>query len=80
MTALRVLVATNMYPSPDRPYFGIFVARQVEAIGALGIDTRVETIAAGRARTFDCLFTAFPILGALRRSSSTGPTAGPKRH
>ncbi len=48
MTALRVLVATNMYPSPDRPYFGIFVARQVEAIGALGIDTRVETIAAGR--------------------------------
>lgn len=46
--SLRVLVATNMFPSVTRPYFGIFVARQVDAIVARGVDARVETIAAGR--------------------------------
>lgn len=48
MSAPRVLVVTNMYPGPDRPYFGIFVARQVEAIEARGIETRVEMVAAAR--------------------------------
>jgi glycosyltransferase involved in cell wall biosynthesis len=48
MKAPRVLVVTNMFPSAERPYFGIFVARQVEALEALGVETTVETIAAGR--------------------------------
>lgn len=38
MTALRVLVVTNMWPRPDRPAFGIFVAEQVAALGAAGLD------------------------------------------
>ena len=33
---LRVLVVTNMYPSGDRPAYGVFVRTQVEALRALG--------------------------------------------
>ena len=29
---LKVLVVTNMYPTADRPYFGIFVKEQIDAI------------------------------------------------
>ena len=29
---MKVLVVTNMYPTADRPYFGIFVKEQVDAI------------------------------------------------
>lgn len=34
----RLLVVSNMYPSPQAPYFGVFVQRQVRALQALGID------------------------------------------
>jgi glycosyltransferase involved in cell wall biosynthesis len=33
---LRVLVATNMYPTPDRPALGTFVAEQVESLRRRG--------------------------------------------
>jgi glycosyltransferase involved in cell wall biosynthesis len=38
MTAdrLRVLIVANMYPSPSRPSFGVFVADQVAALRATG--------------------------------------------
>ena len=38
MTAdrLRVLIVANMYPSPERPAFGVFVADQVAALRATG--------------------------------------------
>ena len=35
---MRVLIVTNMYPTPDRPYYGIFVKEQVEAIRQLYSD------------------------------------------
>lgn len=35
---MRVLFATNMYPLPERPSYGIFVKRQAEAVKALGHD------------------------------------------
>jgi glycosyltransferase involved in cell wall biosynthesis len=41
MTAPRVLVATNMYPSASNPARGAFVQAQVEALGALGIPVDV---------------------------------------
>ena len=41
---LRVLTVTNMFPTPDTPVFGIFVARQVEAIRKLGHHVHVEFI------------------------------------
>lgn len=46
---LRVLVVTNMYPSPIAPpHFGIFVARQVEGLRRAGVDVSVEVVAAER--------------------------------
>ena len=38
---MRVLVVTNMYPTEDRPHFGIFVKEQVESLGKLGVDVDV---------------------------------------
>lgn len=35
---MRVLVATAMYPTPERPYFGTFVRSQVESLRAAGVD------------------------------------------
>src|SRR5437764_9686662 len=32
-----LLVVTNMWPEPTRPVYGIFVARQVEALQAAGL-------------------------------------------
>ena len=34
----RLLVVSNMYPSPQAPYFGVFVQRQVRAMRALGVE------------------------------------------
>jgi glycosyltransferase involved in cell wall biosynthesis len=65
MSAPRVLVVTNMYPGPDRPYFGIFVARQVEGIEARGVAVRVETIAAGRGEA-DYFLGRSRVRGAVR--------------
>ncbi len=38
---MRVLVLTNMYPTTEKPWFGIFVAEQVEDLGGVGVDTDV---------------------------------------
>jgi len=38
---IRVLVVTTEFPRPDNPGSGIFVARQVEALRAAGIDVEV---------------------------------------
>ena len=38
---MRVLVLTNMFPTEDRPHFGIFVDEQVESLRRLGIDVDV---------------------------------------
>jgi teichuronic acid biosynthesis glycosyltransferase TuaC len=39
--SLRVLVVTNMFPTPEEPWFGSFVRDQVEDLRRLGIDLRV---------------------------------------
>lgn len=44
----RLLIISNMYPSPDAPYFGVFVQRQVAVIESLGIEC-VLAVACGRA-------------------------------
>ncbi|MGC8861785.1 MAG: glycosyltransferase [Armatimonadota bacterium] len=38
---MNVLVVTNMYPSETRPYLGVFVRDQVEALRAAGVDVDV---------------------------------------
>ena len=45
---VKVLVVTNMYPTARRPYFGIFVQRQVEALRRLGVPVAVEVVAGDR--------------------------------
>ena len=41
---MRILAVTNMFPTPENPVFGIFVARQIEAIRNLGHHVEVEFI------------------------------------
>ena len=41
MSALKVLVVTNMYPTTEAPWAGVFVAEQVEDLRALGLDIDV---------------------------------------
>ena len=38
---MKVLVLTNMYPSPEQPWFGAFVHEQVVDLRALGLDVHV---------------------------------------
>lgn len=39
---MRVLIVTNMYPTPAKPTYGIFVAEQVEALRKAGPDSVVD--------------------------------------
>ncbi|HOE96353.1 MAG TPA: glycosyltransferase family 4 protein [Candidatus Sumerlaeota bacterium] len=39
---LRVLVVTNMYPTPAAPYYGVFVKEQVDALRELGVEAGLE--------------------------------------
>jgi glycosyltransferase involved in cell wall biosynthesis len=38
---MKVLVATHMYPSPNRPAFGVFVKEQVDSLKDAGVDVDV---------------------------------------
>src|SRR3990172_2642666 len=38
---MRVLKVTNMYPTDERPHFGIFVRQETESLRRLGIDVDV---------------------------------------
>jgi glycosyltransferase involved in cell wall biosynthesis len=50
---LRVLAVTNMYPTADRPGFGVFVARQMESVARAGVEVHIEFIdARGRLRRY----------------------------
>jgi len=62
---LRILIVTNMYPAPGRPYFGVFVERQVEAARRRGIDVRVEVVAGDRGKA-DYLLARRRVRGAIR--------------
>lgn len=62
---LRVLAVTNMYPSAARPYFGIFVKRQLDAMRDAGVDISVEVVAADRGEA-DYLLARRRIAHAIR--------------
>ena len=51
---MRVLLVTNMYPSPRRPHFGTFVHDEVEALRKLGVEMDVF-FADGQRRTLNYL-------------------------
>lgn len=45
---MRVLIVTNMYPSRERPEFGVFVRDQLEALGRIdGVDVDLYVIEGG---------------------------------
>jgi teichuronic acid biosynthesis glycosyltransferase TuaC len=41
---MKVLTITNMWPSEDRPFYGIFVARQMNSLPAVGVELEVVPI------------------------------------
>jgi glycosyltransferase involved in cell wall biosynthesis len=41
---MKVLVVTNMYPSPERPHSGTFVRSQVESLQGLGVEVCLYVI------------------------------------
>jgi glycosyltransferase involved in cell wall biosynthesis len=45
--AVRALLVTNLYPTPARPRLGRFVADQVEAVRALGVEVELFTFPTG---------------------------------
>ncbi|MBA2628210.1 MAG: glycosyltransferase [Gemmatimonadales bacterium] len=63
---MKVLFVTNMYPTAERPSFGIFVARQAAALREAGVDVAVEPIA-GHRRQPDYFLARRRIAAAVRR-------------
>lgn len=47
---MRVLTVTNMYPEPQNPAWGTFIASQVESLVAQGVDTDVMIIRGYRSK------------------------------
>ncbi len=47
---MRVLILTNLYPSPERPAWGTFVRSQVESLADEGIVTKVFCIDGSKSR------------------------------
>ncbi len=50
LAAVRALIVTNLYPTPERPRLGRFVADQVEAIRARGAEVELFTFPLGARR------------------------------
>ncbi len=48
---MRVIVCTNMFPTPSRPTYGIFVKEQLEDLRRLGVDVRVLSFDASESRS-----------------------------
>ncbi|MHB8510996.1 MAG: glycosyltransferase [Actinomycetota bacterium] len=73
----RLLVISNMYPSSDAPYFGVFVERQVRAFESLGIACKlaVSDEFAGGSFSNAALKYAKLSWNALSRGSSDAPDA-----
>ena len=40
-TGVKIVIATSLFPTPDLPYRGVFVANQVVCLKQLGMDVRV---------------------------------------
>ncbi len=63
----KVLLVTNMWPSRERPYFGLFVQEQVEAFGKGGFNLEFEILVIdGYKSKLNYVFSVFSILKAIR--------------
>ncbi|MBN2002382.1 MAG: glycosyltransferase [Anaerolineae bacterium] len=61
---MRVLLVTNMYPTPDQPAFGTFIADQVAALRKAGVEMDVLLIN-GRKNSLNYLWGVFQFWWAL---------------
>lgn len=64
---MRVLVLTNMYPSEQSPYRGIFVRESVDALRKIGVD--VEVLAIDNSNKLNYIFAIFRLWSAIKRES-----------
>jgi glycosyltransferase involved in cell wall biosynthesis len=64
---VRILLLSNMYPSPERPEYGVFVQRLAVALRARGHEVDEAVLTAGRR---GALRTPLAYLGLLRRTRS----------
>src|SRR5438105_4575381 len=62
---MRVLMATNMYPYTDAPWYGIFVKELVEALRTAGVEVDVA-LQLGRVSRWNYLTGVFEIARMLR--------------
>jgi teichuronic acid biosynthesis glycosyltransferase TuaC len=62
---MRILMATNMYPYPDAPWYGIFVRELVEALRAQGLEVDVA-LQLGRVSRWNYLRGIFAMRRMLR--------------
>lgn len=63
---MKVLMVTNMYPTPDNPAYGIFVKTQIASIASEGVE--VDTLFInGKSSTFNYLRGIFQLHSYLRR-------------
>lgn len=62
---MRILLLSNMYPSAERPEYGVFVQRLAEALRARGHEVDEAVLASGRR---GALRTPLAYLGLLRRA------------
>lgn len=65
---MRVLIVTNMYPTPAEPAFGSFVKEQVDDLRRLGLHVD-EVVFDGRARSTEYARTVGVVRRALRADS-----------
>ena len=63
---MRVLVFTNMYPSPAMPFYGSFVRDEAEALRAAGVDVDVYFVN-GRANKLNYFQMPMGFLSRMRR-------------
>jgi glycosyltransferase involved in cell wall biosynthesis len=63
---MKLLVVTNMYPTPQQPMFGTFVHDQVSALRAAGAEVDVLFVN-GKKSTWEYLWGFFRLWGALAR-------------
>lgn len=66
MPSLRILIVTNMYPSPELPHSGIFIKDHVQAVRKLGVEVEVFYVHTKRTRT--TYLTRLPALARTIRS------------
>ena len=64
---MKVLVVTNMYPTPQSPFYGIFVKEQVESLRKEGIDVDVVFIN-GKENRLNYFASVITLLKVLRSS------------